>query len=213
MQYKKIICKYCGKSAVVSTLRKTDYCNNCKTLAHNELSRKYYQRKSDDNQVMSPNEFAQKSVSTVAFDLLGDPRYNKYKERINKLLENDSKSRNEWIELQRDMRNDIDHLTKSRDMLMHKLEFEKYTMSDEQKLLGLNKVQDDGITRRILKDELVIVDTMVSSHEVRNPKTLATKVRNATSKTTDLRGYVEELRSDPEVFAYNRESKTYNKKK
>ena len=111
------------------------------------------------------------------------------------------------------MRNDIDHLTKSRDMLMHKLEFEKYTMSDEQKLLGLNKVQDDGITRRILKDELVIVDTMVSSHEVRNPKTLATKVRNATSKTTDLRGYVEELRSDPEVFAYNRESKTYNKKK
>ena len=56
MQYKKIICKYCGKSAVVSTLRKANYCNNCKGLAHNEVSRAYYQKNISKNEIMMRNK-------------------------------------------------------------------------------------------------------------------------------------------------------------
>lgn len=201
MRYKNIICKYCGKPAIVSTLRKADYCDNCKTLAHNEVSRICYKKTVSTNDVMMKHEryVTDRKVSV-------DGANNMYNEELDAISMEYDKLRLRTIKLLQKAQAEEERLTKSGDVLVHKLEFEDLTDSEKLKMADI--VAHDRKLRRGWKLTRQTAYGLVSSFELRSATKYVAEAKKGARSTRDFKGYLESLKSNNEIYVDNTKSKT-----
>ena len=202
MQYKKIICKYCGRSAVVPTLRKANYCNNCRGLAHNEVSRAYYQKNISKNEIMMRNKNHAVPVRTVSVEGAN----NMYEKELDEISEEYDKLRLKTIKLLQKAQAQEERLTKSGDILVHKLEFENLTDSEKLKMADI--VARDRKLRRGWKLTKQTAYGLVSSFELRSATKYVAEAKKGARSTRDFKGYLESLKSNNEIYVDNMKSKT-----
>ena len=200
MRYKNIICKYCGKPATVSTLRKADYCDNCKTLAHNEVSRICYKKNVSTNETMMKHEsyITERKVSV-------DGANNMYNEELDAISMEYDKLRLRTIKLLQKAQAEEERLTKSGDVLVHKLEFENLTDSEKLKMADI--VARDRKLRRGWKLTRQTAYGLVSSFELRSATKYVAEAKKGARSTRDFKGYLESLKSNNEIYVDNVKSK------
>lgn len=194
MRYKNIICKYCGNPATVSTLRKADYCDNCKSLAHNEVSRECYKKN------VSTNEFMTKKTSEVIIPrkVSVDGANNMYESELIAISQEYDKLRGRAINLFKKAQAEEKRLTKSGDMLVHKLEFED--MTDEEKLNMTDVVARDRKLRRGWKLTKQTAYGLVSAFELRSATKYVSEARKGARTTRNFQEYLENLKGNREIY-------------
>lgn len=190
MRTKEIICQYCHQKAVVPITRMNGYCDNCRKLAHNNSARQYYYN------TKAP-VVVERKVSTVAVDNL---KGSDIEQRVQQLCEKYDGLRKETLELRNEINERKKKLTKSGDVLLHKLEFED--MSDAEFSRDAIRVKQDRILRRGYKIEECKVNEIMGSLGIRSAKGLNKAITQGARTTRDLEGYVESLRQNAEIYVW-----------
>ena len=198
MRYKNIICKYCGNPATVSTLRKSDYCDNCKTLAHNEVSRICYKKNVSTNEVMKEQKI-NPAIRTVSVDGANN-MYDKELEEISRAYDD---LRLRAIKLCKKAQAETKRLTKSGDILVHKLEFENDKMTDDEKLRMSDVVARDRKIRRGWKLTGDTAYGIMASFGLRSATKYVAEAKKGARTTRDFRGYLESLKNNNEIYVDN----------
>lgn len=196
MRYKNIICKFCHKPAIVSTLRKADYCDDCKDLAHNEVARLCYN----------------KNVSTKRKEVLiekrkvnSDAANNMNIEDIKEIAEEYDRLRLKTIQLYQKKKNQEKYLTKTTDMLSHKLEFDN--PSDEEILTMAKKVKEDRYNRRQNKISEKMLYAIMDSFNMRSANKFVKEAIQGAKNTRDFEGFLETLKDNEEIYTKKRKGK------
>lgn len=211
MRYKNIICKYCGKPATVSTLRKADYCDDCKQLAHNEVSRICYKKNVSTNEVMynRTNNVRQNNYSNervVARKVSSDGANNMYVDELMNIAEDYDKLRLRAINLYKKAKAEEEYLTKSGDMFVHKLEFDN--MTDKEKLEYADQVEKDRKIRRGRKLSKDTALEIVSAFDMRSARKFVNEAIKGAKSTRDFRSFLDNLKSDKEIYAEKKSPKS-----
>ena len=194
MRYRNIICKYCGSPAIVSTLRRADYCDNCKTLAHNEASRVCYKKNvsTDVKVVKHENGLTPRLVSV-------DGANNMYNKELEEISAEYDKLRFRTIQLLKKAEAEEKRLTKSGDILVHKLEFEN--LSNTEKLQMADVVSHDRKLRRGCKLTKLTAYGLVSAFELRSATKFVKEAQKGARTTRNFKEYLESLKGNSEIYA------------
>ena len=189
MRYKKIICKYCHKPAIVSTLRKAEYCDNCKDLAHNEVARICY------NKNVSSKKMEVKNLRKVNTNAVSNMNIDDIKE----IAEEYDRLRLKTIQLYQKKKSQEKYLTKTSDMLSHKLEFDN--PSDEEILEMARQVREDRYNRRQSKISEKMLYAMMNAFNMRSANKFVNEAIQGAKQTRDFDGFLEKLKDNDEIYA------------
>lgn len=184
MRYKEIVCDYCHNVATVPTLRKANYCDNCKAIAHNETVKAWKK----NNSVLTENT-----------NQVYDATKYMYLKEIQSILNRYGDLRKETIHLWNKARKEADYYTKSGDMLLHKLEIGN--MSDADKLSNLKKVEMDRRIRRGMKDSALVLFEIMCSFGLRDSAKFGEMAIEGAKTEKDFHGYLEKMKYNKEIYA------------
>lgn len=215
MRYKNIICKYCGRSVAVSTLRKADYCDNCKALAHNESARNCYKKNVSAKEVMQGQEVFENLINRsqpVVRRVSSDGADNMYQKEITELANRYDSLRLDTIRLYKKLKNKKDYLTKTGDIFVHSLEFNGDNMSDNEILEKAKQTIIDRKIRRGCKLSEQTVYEIMRSLGLRSASKFVDKAMNGARTTRDFTQFLESLKDDEEIYANRLSSKSEHKK-
>lgn len=202
MRYKNIICKYCHKPAIVSTLRKADYCDNCKDLAHNEVARLCYNKN-----VSTKRQRNLEDIIGEKRKVNSDAANNMNIEDIREIAEEYDRLRLKTIQLYQKKKNQEKYLTKTSDMLSHKLEFDN--PSDEEILKMARQVKEDRYNRRQNKISEKMLYAMMNAFNMRSANKFVNEAMQGAKKTRDFDGFLETLKDNEEIYAKIKKEKKY----
>ena len=170
------------------------YCDNCRKLAHNNSARQYYY---NNKNTLTASSYAPRKISTTAIDSLEGSNIEK---RVADLCERYDNLRKETLQLSNEINENKKKLTKSGDVLLHRLEFED--MSDLEFNRDAMRVKRDRILRRGYKIEECKVNELISSLGLRNARELNKAITQGAKTTRDLPSYIESLRQNAEIYVW-----------
>lgn len=181
MKYKEIVCDYCHKKAVVPTLRKANYCDDCKAKAHTE------------------NVKASKRKNEEQYIQIYDPTEYMYIKEIQEILERYGCLRKDVIYLWSKIKKLAEYYTKSGDMLLHKIEIGGLT---QQQTLNLAKgVEIDRRKRRGCKDSALILFHVMCSLGLRDPVKFGEVAINGAKTQKDFNEFLEMQKYDKSIYS------------
>ena len=204
MRYKNIICKYCGRKVAVSTLRKANYCDDCKALAHNESARNCYKKTVSTKEIMQGQEVFSNLVNRsqpVVRRVSSEGADNMYKEEIKELADRYDSLRFDTIKLYKKLKNKKDYLTKTGDIFVHSLEFNGDNMTDSEILAKAKQTMLDRKARRGCKLSEQTVYEIMRSLGLRSASKFVDKAMDGAKTTRDFTQFLESLKSDEEIYA------------
>ena len=213
MRYKNIICKYCGRKVAVSTLRKANYCDDCKALAHNESARNCYKKTVSTKEIMQGQEVFSNLVNRsqpVVRRVSSDGADNMYKEEIKELADRYDSLRFDTIKLYKKLKNKKDYLTKTGDIFVHSLEFNGDNMTDSEILAKAKQTMLDRKARRGCKLSEQTVYEIMRSLGLRSASKFVDKAMDGAKTTRDFTQFLESLKSDEEIYANRTSVKSSN---
>jgi hypothetical protein len=134
-----------------------------------------------------------------------DGANNMYNEELDAISMEYDKLRLRTIKLLQKAQAEEERLTKSGDILVHKLEFENLTDSEKLKMADI--VARDRKLRRGWKLTRQTAHGLVSSFELRSATKYVAEAKKGARSTRDFKGYLESLKSNNEIYVDNVKSK------
>lgn len=186
MKYKEIVCDYCHKTAIVPTLRKANYCDECKSIAHTQAV-KISKEKKEIGQIVG--ELKQ----------MYDPTEYMYQDIIEELLQRYADLRKDTYYWWDKIKKTVKHYTKSGDMLLHQLEIGG--LSQQQILAITEKVELDRRKRRGGKNSDAILFVMLCSLGLRDPIKFGKVAFDGAKTEKDFHTYLDNMQYDQSIFA------------
>lgn len=201
---RKIVCKICGKEALVPQRRKIDYCDSlaCKEAVYKE-SRK---------QAMKKWVNKQKGISDVSEPSTSKATEPQYEKKVNteavervdisdilELARQFDACRLQLIQLIEKERRTRENFEKAQCTYNHAFEFEDLTKDEVWEVY--QKTKDERINRRQSKYRYSILKTILDSIEIKRCNKFVVQAIQGCKTTRDFDNYIQNtLRKDEELF-------------